>query len=244
MPITALLIFLVRDFHHKAIVRSKNALVASAKDLEGQFVGVSRGYTVTSGVWARSILAEEHGVDLSQITWLRSDEEHVPDWRMPTHVQDLTRDESLDEQLAQGKLAAAVGLVAGDSTRSLITNPFAAGLAALKTKRFYPINHLVVVRDELLAELPDLAHQIFDAFSASKNSYLSELKSGRISDLTAADKTHLAALDVMDDPLPYGISPNADTLTNLMQQVVAQGIIDAPLMLEDLFALQSLELVG
>jgi hypothetical protein len=31
----------------------------------------------------------------------------------------------------------------------------------------------------------------------------------------------------MDDPLPYGIVPNPDTLTNLMQQVVAQGIIDA-----------------
>ena len=48
----------------------------------------------------------------------------------------------------------------------------------------------------------------------------------------------------MDDPLPYGIAPNPDTLTNLMQQVVAQGIIDALLMLKDLFALQSLELVG
>ena len=218
--------------------------MASAKDLEGQFVGVSRGYTVTTGVWARSILAEEQGVDLSQITWLRSDEEHVPDWWMPTHEQDLTRDESLDEQLAHGKLAAAVGLVAGDSTRSLITDLFSAGLTALKTKRFYPINHLVVVRDELLAELPDLAHQIFEAFSTLKNSYLSDLKSGRISDLTAADKTHLAALDVMDNPFPYGIAPNAETLTNLMQQVVAQGIIDAPFMLEDLFALQSLELVG
>ena len=218
--------------------------MASAKDLEGQFVGVSRGYTVTTGVWARSILAEEQGVDLSQITWLRSDEEHVPDWWMPTHEQDLTRDESLDEQLAHGKLAAAVGLVAGDSTRSLITDLFSAGLTALKTKRFYPINHLVVVRDELLAELPDLAHQIFEAFSTLKNSYLSDLKSGRISDLTAADKTHLAALDVMDNPFPYGIAPNAETLTNLMQQVVAQGIIDAPFMLEDLVALQSLELVG
>ena len=218
--------------------------MASAKDLEGQFVDMSRGYTVTTGVWARSILAEEQGVDLSQITWLRSDEEHVPDWWMPTHEQDLTRDENLDEQLAHGKLAAAVGLVAGDSTRSLITDLFSAGLTALKTKRFYPINHLVVVRDELLVELPELAHQIFEAFSTLKNSYLSDLKSGRISDLTAADKTHLAALDVMDNPFPYGIATNAETLTNLMQQVVAQGIIDAPFMLEDLFALQSLELVG
>jgi len=214
--------------------------VSSDKDLEGQFVGMSRGYMVTTGVWARSILAEEQGVDLSQITWLCSDEEHVPNWWMPTHEQDLTRDESLDEQLAHGKLAAAVGLVAGDSTRSLITDLFSAGLTALKTKRFYPINHLVVVRDELLVELPELAHQIFEAFSTLKNSYLSDLKSGRISDLIAADKTHLAALDVMDNPFPYGIAPNAETLTNLMQQVVAQGIIDAPFMLEDLFALQSL----
>ena len=64
VPITALPIFLVRDFHHKAIVTSKKSAVTSAKALEGQNVGVSRGYTVTTGVWARSILAEEHGVDL------------------------------------------------------------------------------------------------------------------------------------------------------------------------------------
>tara|TARA_B110000259_G_scaffold52319_1_gene61592 strand:+ start:24647 stop:25588 length:942 start_codon:yes stop_codon:yes gene_type:complete len=244
VPITALPIFLVRDFHHKAIVTSKKSAVTSAKALEGQNVGVSRGYTVTTGVWARSILAEEHGVDLSQVTWLRSDEEHVPDWRMPTHVKDLTGEQSLEEQLAHGTLASAVGLVASDATRTLIADPFAAGLSALKARGFYPINHLIVVRDELLAELPDLAQQIFDAFSASKQSYLGDLKSGRVTDLTAADKTNLAVLDVMGDPLPYGLAPNVDILNHLMEQVVAQGIIDAPIALEDLFAPQTHNLVG
>ncbi|MBT6191189.1 MAG: ABC transporter substrate-binding protein [Tateyamaria sp.] len=244
VPITAIPVFLVRDFHHKSMVASAMASLPNLKDLEGRRVGVSRGYTVTTGVWARAILAEEHDVDLSNVTWSRSDDEHVPNWRMPSHVQDLNGEGSLDEQLARGDLDAAVGVVAGDATRSLIADPFAAGLAALKRRGFYPINHLVVVRDDLLAEVPDLAVQLFDAFSASKKAYVADLKAGRISDLTAADKTHLAVMDVMDDPLPYGFAPNADTLDSIMHHVVSQGIIDTAIPLEDLFATNTHGLVG
>ena len=244
VPITAIPVFLVRDFHHKSMVASAMASLPNLKDLEGRRVGVSRGYTVTTGVWARAILAEEHDVDLSNVTWSRSDDEHVPNWRMPSHVQDLNGEGSLDEQLARGDLDAAVGVVAGDATRSLIADPFAAGLAALKRRGVYPINHLVVVRDDLLAEVPDLAVQLFDAFSASKKAYVADLKAGRISDLTAADKTHLAVMDVMDDPLPYGFAPNADTLDSIMHHVVSQGIIDTAIPLEDLFATNTHGLVG
>ena len=244
VPITAIPVFLVRDFHHKSMVASAMASLPNLKELEGRRVGVSRGYTVTTGVWARAILAEEHDVDLSNVTWSRSDDEHVPNWRMPSHVQDLNGEGSLDEQLARGDLDAAVGVVAGDATRSLIADPFAAGLAALKTRGLYPINHLVVVRDDLLAEVPDLAVQLFDAFSASKKAYVADLKAGRISDLTAADKTHLAVMDVMDDPLPYGFAPNADTLDSIMHHVVSQGIIDTAIPLEDLFATNTHGLVG
>ena len=58
-PFTALPIFLVRAFHHGAIVRNATAPALSPKDLEGRKVGVSRGYTVTTGVWARGILQDE-----------------------------------------------------------------------------------------------------------------------------------------------------------------------------------------
>jgi len=36
--------------------------------LEGRQVGVNRGYTVTTGVWARGILQDEYDVDLSHLT--------------------------------------------------------------------------------------------------------------------------------------------------------------------------------
>src|ERR1700719_543613 len=43
---TALPIFLVRGFHHGAILCNVKAGIAAPKDLEGKKVGVNRGYTV------------------------------------------------------------------------------------------------------------------------------------------------------------------------------------------------------
>src|SRR5687768_17780623 len=50
---TAIPVFLVRAFHHGAIRVNTKAGIETPKDLEGRRVGVNRGYTVTTGVWAR-----------------------------------------------------------------------------------------------------------------------------------------------------------------------------------------------
>src|ERR1700761_9420528 len=72
-PFTALPVFLARGFHHGAITRSALAGPASAAAgphaLEGQRVGVNRGYTVTTGAWARGILADQDRGDLDRVTW-------------------------------------------------------------------------------------------------------------------------------------------------------------------------------
>ena len=116
--------------------------------------------------------------------------------------------------------------------------------AALGNRGFYPINHLVVVRDDVLAANPGLAAQVFEAFALSKRRYVDDLSNGRIAKLTAADRVHQAALSQMPDPLPYGIAPNHKTLTDLMAHAVRQKIIPAPVPLEDLFAKECHDLVG
>src|ERR671937_2049421 len=85
-PFRALPVFLTRGFHHAAV---RAAAPADPKSLEGKRVGVNRGYTVTTGVWARGILATRHGVDLDSITWIRSDVEHVAEYEPPPNVDDL-----------------------------------------------------------------------------------------------------------------------------------------------------------
>ena len=75
---TALPIFPMRAFHHGAIVYNTKAGITGPKDLEGRKVGVNRGYTVTTGLWARSILQHQYGVDLGRITWVLSETSTSP----------------------------------------------------------------------------------------------------------------------------------------------------------------------
>ena len=49
-------------------------------------VGVNRGYTVTTGLWARGMLQSEYGVDLDKVTWVPTDDEHVSEFVAPKNV--------------------------------------------------------------------------------------------------------------------------------------------------------------
>lgn len=241
---TALPVFLVRDFHHDAILHHVPSGLKSPAELAGKRVGVNRGYTVTTGVWARSIVQEEFGVDLSTVTWAPSGDEHVAEYRAPANVQPL-EDGDLEGRLSSGELVAAVGAkVDHPDVATMIADPFAAAVSALKTRGLYPINHCVVVRDELLEQNPDVAVQVFDAFAASKNLYVEDLKAGRVSAPGRVDKIHQAAMDFMDDPLPYGVAPNRDTLEGLIGHAVTQKIIPERMALEDLFAKPVLDAVA
>ena len=233
---TALPVFLVRDFHHDAILHHVPSGLTSPADLAGRRVGVNRGYTVTTGVWARSIIQDEFDVDLSSITWAPSGDEHVAEYRVPANVQPL-EDGDLEGRLSSGDLVAAVGAkVDHADVATMFEDPFAAAVSAMKTRGLYPINHCVVVRDELLEQNPDVAMQVFDAFAASKNLYVEDLKAGRVSAVSRVDKIHQAVLGHMDDPLPYGIDPNLDTLEKIIDHAVTQKIIPERMALEDLFA--------
>ncbi len=241
---TALPIFLVRGFHHAAIFRNIKAGIADPKQLEGKKVGVNRGYTVTTGVWARGILQDEYGVDLSKITWVLSGDEHVADYCPPANVVPVEEGRTLEEMLESGELAGAVGALDHPALEPMIPDAIEAGLAALKARGVYPINHLVVVRDDVLEANPGLAADVFEAFAESKRLYVEKLKAGAIAEPTAIDKLHERVMEVMDDPLPYGVESNRQTLEQLIGHALTQGIITRPVEVDSLFAPGTLGLVG
>jgi 4,5-dihydroxyphthalate decarboxylase len=243
---TALPIFLVRAFHHGAILHNVNSGIRTPKDLEGKRVGVNRGYTVTTGVWARSVLQHEHGVDLGKITWVLSGDEHVAEFRPPPNVVPMEKGKKMADLLASGELAAAIN-VETDSpdVKPLIANAKEAGFAALKARGHYPINHTVVVRDELLEANPGLAQELFAAFAEAKRLYVEKLRAGAIDKPTAADEMHRRVMEITGgDPLPYGIEPNRATLEELVSSAREQGIISRAPAIEDLFARDTRNLVG
>src|SRR5262245_41152631 len=130
---TAVPVFLVRAFHHGAILVNAKAGIRTPKDLEGKRVGVNRGYTVTTGLWARSVLQDEHGVDLGKITWVLSGDEHVAEYRPPANVVPIEPGKKMADMLAAGELVAAIGVEAEHAdVKPLIPEALDAGLAALR----------------------------------------------------------------------------------------------------------------
>ncbi|HXL47291.1 MAG TPA: ABC transporter substrate-binding protein [Xanthobacteraceae bacterium] len=244
-PMTAVPVFLVRAFHHGAILVNTRAGIRIPNDLEGKKVGVNRGYTVTTGVWARSILQDEHGVDLSKITWVLSGDEHVAEYLAPANVVPIEKSKSIGDRLSSGELAAAIGVeVNAPDVKPLIPNALEAGLAALRQRGHYPINHTVVIKDALIAAHPDLVADVFDAFARAKRRYVEDLKAGRIEKPTEADAVHRRVMEITGDPLPYGIAPNRNVLEELIRHALTQGIITKPVTAEELFAPATRALVG
>ncbi len=243
---TGIPIFLVRAFHHGAIFHNTKSGIRTPKDLEGRRVGVNRGYTVTTGLWARSVLAHQYGVDLSKITWVLSGDEHVAEFRPPANVVPLEKGRKMADALAAGELGAAIGVeVDHPDVKPLIANPKDAAFEALRTRGHYPINHLMVIKDDIPAAQPDIALDIFDAFTAAKRLYVERLKAGAIEKPTAVDETYRRVMEITGkDPLPYGIAPNRQALDELIASALEQKILTRRVAVEELFPSNTHGLVG
>ena len=88
-------------------------------------------------------------------------------------------------------LAAAIGVEANHpEVQPLIPDALEVGLASLRSRGHYPINHLIVVKDELLEAHPELSVDLFAAFAEAKRLYLARL--------TASDQVVLRRVVVLN----------------------------------------------
>ncbi|WP_322044061.1 ABC transporter substrate-binding protein [Paraburkholderia sp. J67] len=246
-PFVALPIFVVRRFHHAGLLVRPDAGINTPKDLEGKKVGV-RAYSVTTGAWTRQVLIDEFGVDVSKVTWVVDDEEHVTQLKLPPNVIHAPAGTSLADMMASGELVAGFGANAGigrtgDPTggwKEVEANypdlmPNAAELEADYYARtgVYPMHGTIVVKDSVLAEHPWIARSIYEAFDRAKQEWLSRLDAG---DVGPKDKKYLALRKIVGhDPLPYGIEENRKTIEALEATAFKQGLTPRRMSMDELF---------
>ena len=177
------------------------------------------------------------------MTWVVDDQEHVASLRLPANVRQAPAGRSLVDLMADGTLAAAftgnAGIgragapqenwqAAGDVTPARYPELFAD--AARREAEWhgrtgvYPIHGLVVVRDTVLDEHPQVAGALFDAFLASKADYLRRMATG---DSGFDTDAHYRAMQeiVGDDPLPYGLEANRTSIDCMIRYCVEQGLL-------------------
>ncbi len=234
-PVTAIPAVLVRSFHHGGITVNVNSGVKKPTDLEGKRVGL-RSYGQTSGVWARGILQHEYGVDLSKVTWVLIEDEHVQEFQpAATIVRHPHRTRNLEQMLLSGEVDAALGVRAQDNILPLIPDAEQAEAAWFQRTGIYPVNHVVSIKESVLAANPWLSEELFGVLKASKEVYLQRLKTD--GPVTNEDQQRAKQQSLVGaDPLPYGIEANRRGLDTLLQYAYEQRITPRLFTAEEMFA--------
>jgi 4,5-dihydroxyphthalate decarboxylase len=247
-PFVALPVFVTRTFHHGGLLVRPDAGIVAPKDLEGKKVGV-RAYSVTTGVWTRQVLIDEYGLDVSKVTWVVDDEEHVTQLKLPANVIHAPQGSSLADMMAAGELVAGFAGAAGIGRTGNPTGgwqeveanypdliPNAAQVEADYYARtgVYPMHGTIVVKDSVLAEHPWIAKSLFDAFDRAKKEWLARLDAGEIAG--PSDKKYLGLRKIVGrDPLPYGIEENIKTIEALESTAFKQGLTPRRMAIGELF---------
>ncbi len=236
LPFTAIPVFVTRNFHHWAISINTKSDIKTPKDLEGRVVAVNRGYTVTTGLWARGILQSEYGVDLSKITFVPTDDEHVSGFDAPNNV-DYSRFQgrTIADLLQNREVDAAIGEIKTDSPdiKPLIPDARNAASAYFRRTGVYPINHGIVVKNELLKQSPWLAEDITRAFEVSKAVYMKDVQGS--AGVSSWDKAAAENTALVGDPFPFGIEANRKALEAMTQFAVDQRMVPRRYTVEELF---------
>lgn len=168
-PYVLLPAVLVSRGQHHTIAYNAERGALKPSDLNGKRVGI-RAYTVTTATWVRGILASDYGVDLDSIEWITFEDPHVAEYRDPPFVKRAPAGKALTQMLLDGEIAAAVvGDKLPDSRlKHLIPDPEAAARAWAERHGGVPINHMVVVRESLSRERPDVVREVFRLLHESK----------------------------------------------------------------------------
>lgn len=252
-PYIALPIFIMRRFHHGGFVVRPDAGIRHPKDLEGKKVGV-RAYSVTTGVWTRGIFANEYDMDLSKVTWVVDDEEHVTSLKLPPNVVHAPEGKSLQSMMASGEIQAGFTGPAGvgragppignwdmNAPTGGATGTYPELLANVEQIEFdwfrrtgiYPIHGLIVVKDEHIERHPWLPRSLMDAFVTAKKPYLEKIKAGDGD--SPEDKRYRSFLSLMSDPLPYGMAANRPSIETMLNYSLQQKLIPSRPPMEHMF---------
>jgi 4,5-dihydroxyphthalate decarboxylase len=247
-PLIGLPIFTGRRFLQPCVLVSAGADVASPADLAGKRVGLPQ-FWMTSSLWHRGILQQQHGVAQDAVTWYTMTEERFAGLGTPPGVTLRSiaadgggpPDGSLQELLLEGALDATMTPRPGDElarrdrrVRQLYSDPVQAQRDYYASTGVFPIMHFVVMREELDAQHPWLAESLCAAFVTAKAQAMAA--GAGLEPPIAGFSADEARAVFGDDTWPYGLGRNRRALETFVEFATTQGLLQQPVAIDDLFA--------
>ncbi|MDA4111188.1 MAG: phosphate/phosphite/phosphonate ABC transporter substrate-binding protein [Thaumarchaeota archaeon] len=259
-PFTAIPVFPMRKFFHTDLVVNRESGIKKPSDMKGKKIGVPE-YAMTLALWLRGIFLHEFGISPSEMEWFieRTPGNRVSDsigFSPPSNISfhQIPAESDLMTMLESGEIDAAFPQFKfwktfrdrskmGDIRESgkvvrLFPNQKEESIRYFKKTGFFPINHTVVVRNEILQKHPWVAVNLFEAYQMSKEKSYQEMEA------RMREPTNYIWLDDLrrevreifgEDPYPYGIRKNEQIIDAVTNYSYEQGLSPRKATPEDLF---------
>lgn len=195
-------------FQHGTLLFNAERGKLAPSDLPGRRIGV-RAYSQTTGAWLRGILMNDYGIDLSRVQWVTFEDGHVAEFHDPPGVVRARSDQDMTKMLIDGDIDAAIyGAAMPNDARlqSVIPDPDAAARAWHGKHGLVPVNHMVVVTDDLARSNPQAVAEFYRLLEEGR----------RAAGMPAAGEI---------DTAPFGKEKNRPCLDLLVSYAVQQGLI-------------------
>jgi 4,5-dihydroxyphthalate decarboxylase len=151
-------VVMARFQHPYALYNAKQGTLRPA-DLNGKRVGI-RSFTTTTGAWLRGILANDYGVDLDSIDWVTFEDAHVAEFK------DMTKRAPAGKEIIQMLIDGELDAVLGEKSDRPELKPLFPDAASEEKSwfakhRVMPVNHMVVVSENLSNSHPETVREVF-----------------------------------------------------------------------------------
>lgn len=243
IPVTAIPIFPRRLFSPSQIYVNAAAGIREPKDLAGKRVGL-RSFQTTLSLLARGDLQAEYGVPWRSVRWVASAKEKVAfDPGEGVSIERLPPGAKMGDLVASGELDALImphpprSVLEGPGrVQRLFADPRAEEVAYLRRNGFYPIMHVVAVREALAEREPWLPRALFDLFreaDAASARYWDDPNWCRLAwGRHAYEEERALGIDLW----PAGVAANRANIERLVGYSLDQGLIGRQLTPGELFA--------
>ena len=248
----AIPLFLSKTFWPLEILVNVNSGIRTWADLAGKRVGVP-DFNMTAAIWLRIMLKHLHGILAEDITWFNG---RRPFQRHSTFIGfndnppgaplcELKEGAKLHDLLAKGEIDAAFGdgyvvpIHEGRNVRRLLTSDQAMQILInfMQKTGVTPVNHAFIIQERLLEKQPHIARVLYDTFEAAKlEAYRRARQTADAYFLLPENDFARQAAVFGKDPYPSGISANRGMLALLIEQLISEGQLSKPPLIEHLFA--------
>ncbi|MDI7260712.1 MAG: 4,5-dihydroxyphthalate decarboxylase [Thermodesulfobacteriota bacterium] len=244
MPFTAVPVFPRRLFSQSQMYVNVSSGIQKPEDLIGRKVGLS-SFQTTLSVLAKGDLRSEYGVPWQKIKWFVNREESVPFLpREGTFLQKIDTGKKIGNMIENGEIDALFmphppkSITQGsDNVRRLFQNVKEEELRYYRKNGFYPIMHVIALKQGLVEKHPWVAGAIMNLFEEAKKISSQYYDDPNWSQLAWGRHFYEEQRDLLGADLwPSGISKNRANLERFIDYSYDQGLIDKAMEVESLFA--------